>query len=580
MHRRDDLTAIVVTPDTTIDLTVRQMAVAPSRGAPAGIAVVVDAGQKVIGVVTDGDVRRAYAAGIPFDRPVEHIMVRDPVAVPDSLPRREVLRRMFDEVRFRPRLRASKVDKILVLDAEGCLVDVLSFFDLALENDVLARRVVVVGVGHVGLPIAAFLASMGFNVVGIDRDQTLVSEYRSGRCRIRENGLGDLLLEVTEKRRLALTSRWEEAGGDIYIVCVGTPVAPNGAPDFGGLLEVAEQTGRCLKHGDLVILRSTVPVGSTRRVLVPALEKAANLKAGPDFGVAYAPERAMAGRVLEELRTLPQVLGGLTDHCLDQATRFLTHLSNCVITTESLEAAEIVKLANNTFRDLCFAFANELAVLCEHFNIDAFKVIDAANERYPRDRIPMSSPGVGGYCLKKDAYLYSYPLTDGARFRPQLGALARAVHAAMPERIVRRLREFSRRSGKALEKMAILVIGVAFKGEPETADVRDSVSLDVCQLLRREGVRDLRAFDFTVDAATINGLGLRAVTLEEGFDGTDAVLFLNNHADHRKIDVTSLARRANRPLLFFDGWHQFARELICGLGGVTYATMGFMSEGA
>ena len=159
--------------------------------------------------------------------------------------------------------------------------------------------------------------------------------------------------------------------------------------------------------GDHVMIRSTVPVGTTRNFIIPKLNNLSKLKAGKDFYVSFVPERVVEGNALRELRSLPQIVGGLTSACLNRASKFWSTITPTIIRTSSLEASELVKLANNSFRDLSFAFANELAFVAGKFNLNAFDLIKAANNGYPRNKIPSPSPGVGGYCLTKDPILFS-----------------------------------------------------------------------------------------------------------------------------------------------------------------------------
>jgi len=150
------------------------------------------------------------------------------------------------------------------------------------------------------------------------------------------------------------------------------------------------------------MLRSTVPVGTTRKQVIPVLEHYSGLAAGSGFHIAFCPERTVEGQAIQELSSLPQIVGGLTEACTEKAVSFWSTLTDTVVRVDALEAAELVKLINNSYRDLSFAFANEFALLADRYNIDATRLIAAANEGYPRDKIPRPSPGVGGYCLTKD----------------------------------------------------------------------------------------------------------------------------------------------------------------------------------
>jgi UDP-N-acetyl-D-mannosaminuronic acid dehydrogenase len=365
---------------------------------------------------------------------------------------------------------------------------------------------------------------------------------------------------------------------DIHIVSVGSPVGPDGTPDLNDIKAVAEAIARRLKYGDLVVFRSTVPVGTMRRVVLPILERA-GLTCGEDFHLAFAPERAVEGNALEELRKLPQVIGGFNRTGANVAARLFGHVTPTVIEVETLEEAELVKLINNTFRDLVFSFANEVAFMCDGYNINAFNVIRAANEGYPRDRIPMPSPGVGGTCLSKDPYLYTNPLATNSH-RPTLGLASRGINRKGADYVLGKLKTFAESVGRRVEDMNVMIVGLAFKGMPETSDIRASTALEVLERLPDRS--KVRVKDFVVPADAIIKLGCVPVAeeLATALKGMDAVLVMNNHYRNSRFNVVQALRRCDGPMLFFDGWNMFDQREIESLGHVTYATMGYMTPGS
>ncbi len=321
------------------------------------------------------------------------------------------------------------------------------------------------------------------------------------------------------------------------------------------------------------MLRSTVPTGTTRQIVIPRLEQLSSLSAGEHFNVAFAPERTIEGRAMQELRTLPQVIGGYTPACLRNAAQFWARLTSSVVQVASLEAAELVKLANNTFRDLSFAFANELALMADASNVDAFDLIRAANEGYPRNPIPLPSPGVGGYCLTKDPILFGCS-PQGLRPDPTLGRAGRDVNERAALYPLTALKRFTERLGKPLSALSVLIIGVAFKGEPETSDLRGSTSLDVARALSGQVAR-LQGWDAVVTPEDIEDHGLEPVTgLDDAIRAADAVLILNNH--RLNIDSEAWIQPRGKRLVF-DGWNQLDAAEIEKVPGLTYATMGYMT---
>lgn len=570
-----DLTtlAVVAGPDDSIDATFRAMAARSKMVAHAGLAVVLDAAGCLLGILTDGDLRRAYARNIGFDRPVSEIMVREPVTLPASTSRESIIAEVYRRVRRSGRHSSDWIRHIPLLDEGGRLVDVLDFFDLLQTQGGGQHKVAVFGMGYVGLTLAVSLANRGHQVTGVDVRPELVAQLASGRPHVHEPGLKEMLRVNLSRQQIDFDTSLGGHRQSVYIIAVGTPLDAASKPDLAALNNVVDAIGVLLKRGDQVMLRSTVPMGTTRKFVVPRLEALSGLRAGDEFHLAFAPERTIEGRAMHELRTLPQVIGGLTPGCVRQAAQFWSTLTPSVVQVASLEASELVKLANNTFRDLSFAFANELALLADQANVDAFDLIRAANEGYPRNPIPLPSPGVGGYCLTKDPILFGAG-PDGPRQGVTLGRAGRAVNeraALYPVEVVER---FARRTGKTLTDMSVLIVGAAFKGEPETSDMRGAVSIDVANALHGR-VGRLLAWDAVVTPQTLTQHGFKPVSsLDEGIAQADVVLILNNH----RLNVDAEAyQKETSPRLIFDGWHQLDAGEIEKIPGVTYATMGYMT---
>jgi nucleotide sugar dehydrogenase len=450
---------------------------------------------------------------------------------------------------------------------------VLDFLELLQTRSSGQQKVAVFGMGYVGLTLAVSLANRGHHVTGIDIRKYLVRQLTDAEPHLHEPGLREMLRVNLERQQIDFDIGLGGHRQNVYIVAVGTPLNKYLQPDLKALNDVVDKIAALLKRGDQVMLRSTVPMGTTRQVVIPRLESLTGMRSGEDFHVVFAPERTIEGRAMYELRTLPQVIGGFMPACVRKAAQFWSTLTPSVVQVSSLEASELVKLANNTFRDLSFAFANEVALLADIANVDAFDLIRAANEGYPRNPIPLPSPGVGGYCLTKDPILFgSGP--DGLRSDVTLGRAGRAVNERAALYVVDVLGRFALRIGKPLTALSVLIVGAAFKGEPETNDMRGAVSLDVADVLGKR-VSKLRAWDAIVTAEELRKSGLVPVgDINEAVMDADAVLILNNH----RLNINSEAyQRTASARLIFDGWHQFDASEIEKIPGLTYATMGYMT---
>lgn len=563
----------LVDPELPIGSAIKRMGASEANKMVAGILVVVDPRRQVIGVVTDGDLRRGLAAGASLLDPVSSIANQKPFLLSHTMPLGLMWKRVKEECKKRG-VTPTAFDKLILVAADGkTFHDLIKLADVV-DRPVSDRMVVVYGLGFVGLTVAATLANFGIHVTGVESNKAIIEKLERNDPPFFEHGLRNLLETVSRNNPIEYRTN-PGRGGDIHLVCVGTPVSESGKPDLTSLTQVTEEIARVLEAGDMVIYRSTVPLGTTRQTCLPILESISGLRGGQDFSVAFAPERTIEGRALKELQELPQIIGGIDKRSGDRAAQLFRVFTSATVLVDSLEAAELVKLMNNTFRDLVFSFANEVATICDALNVDAFRLIEAANEGYPRNPIPKPSPGVGGFCLTKDPLLYGRPTIE-LPDRPLLGDASRKINSKGSRRVFGKIEQFLSRQGKSLRDSHVAMIGLAFKGEPETSDMRFSPSLELIDMLRDAAC--IKVFDFVVDPADMARLGVDvAPDPEAAFTGADIVLFMNNHRDNIRVSVTKLLDRASRPLLFFDGWHQFDRYEIERIPDATYATLGYMS---
>jgi UDP-N-acetyl-D-mannosaminuronic acid dehydrogenase len=423
-----------------------------------------------------------------------------------------------------------------------------------------AADVLIVGLGYVGLTLAVGLAAAGAAVVGFDVDATRGADLRRGDLPFYEPGLAETLAELPEER-LRFTGTLPERLPRAVVICVGTPVdEATHQPDLAALQQVVAALRGRVTDDHVVVLRSTVPVGTARRVIVGPLRESA-----PHLRFAVCPERTIQGQALRELRELPQVIGGLDLASADAASQLFRPLSPRQVRVSSIEAAEMVKLVNNCHTDTIYGFGNEVALLAEALGLDAVEVIDAANVEYPRPNL--HRPGfVGGGCLTKDPYLLMASTADAGHV-PGLVAAARRLNEAVPEHQVDRLlralkdgREDGHADG-AGETRRVLVCGLAYKGSPPTDDTRGSPAPPVIARLRDHGV-DVVAHDHMVSAATAERMGARLVDdVAEGFAGSDGVIVLTDHPGYAALDARAAVATMRRPGVVVDGWGVLAAQL-------------------
>jgi len=528
-----------------------------------GFSVVLDNNKKYVGVLTDGDLRRLNINNVDISDDIANYVSSDSVYLTISEAHRDDA---LEVISSKISALNKDVSYIPVIDENGYLVGIVNRSECSTNENVA-----VYGLGFVGITLSGHLASNGVSVTGIDVKESLVHDLQSGIMHVREPALPELIAHSLKTGNLILKSSSESLQADVHIVSVGTPVNRNAQVDDRALRDVVSSIGLNLKRNDLVILRSTVPMGTTRKVVIPMLEKLSALKVGSDFFVSFAPERTVEGDAIRELRELPQIIGGYSEACTKVSYEFWNKFSGVVVVVESLEAAELVKLANNSYRDLSFAFANQIGLMAEEVNIDAFDLISKANSGYPRNKIPLPSPGVGGYCLTKDPYLLESSIPKDSCV--PIHSLGRAINDRATLVSIKKLEKHAARINKKLTDLSVLVVGIAFKGLPETNDLRGSCAVDLINELGSRSVK-VRVWDAVITSEELLSLGFDVISdLSQLDNDIDAVLVMNNHPENRKIESSV---EGCTGILIFDGWHTLDKELIKQSENLSYSTIGFM----
>jgi nucleotide sugar dehydrogenase len=546
---------------------------ASSNDLPSGIAVIVDNEEKVVGTITDGDIRRALLSGESIDVEVSKMMNTQPIYFEETLSVREILEKLPDALLSRKRKSNRYLSKILIVDKHKTPVRILEYHELWEQKVATHRHIVVVGLGYVGLTMAVVMADAGFMVTGVEVDASKCEMLNRGESYIHEVGLQELLREQINKNFNVSTVL--PADGDVYIISVGTPVINNESgkkvPILTYLKEACENIGSKLNRGNLVILRSTVPIGTCRNYVKNILEETSQMRCGIDFHLSFAPERTAEGKALKELRSLPQIIGGYNSDSLEVTAAIFRDLTPTIVKVDSLEAAEMAKLINNSFRDYIFAYSNQMAKIASAFNIDVFGVIKAANEGYVRDPVPLPSPGVGGPCLTKDPHIFA-SVAENVSFNPEIFINGRAINESMHEHVFQQVSKGLESIGKKLGESKLLIAGLAFKGYPETGDIRNSSAVDIAELFKNAGA-DLYVHDPIALISEIEEYGYKSVNLPDGFKDMDVVLFLNNHKSFEKIDVFSMVRSMNQHPIIYDGWNAFRSDEIISVRPSTYMNL-------
>jgi UDP-N-acetyl-D-mannosaminuronic acid dehydrogenase len=383
------------------------------------------------------------------------------------------------------------------------------------------QKICVLGLGYIGLPTASTFATHGLKVVGVDVNPVVVQTLRNGELHIHEPGLRTLVQTALGSGNLHICEKPESA--DAFIIAVPTPFFDDKRADMSYVISAAESILPCLRPGNLVILESTSPPQTTRHLVAPILERS-GLKAVTDFHLAYSPERVLPGQILRELIENARVIGGV-DLNSAQAGRDLYSIfvRGDIILTDAT-TAEMVKLMENTYRDVNIAIANEFARLAERFGVDVWEAISIAN-RHPRVNILRPGPGVGGHCIGVDPWF----LVEAAPDLTHLIRAARQVNDSQPEVVVSLVRRALGMAGllpgDSLDGMCIAALGLAYK--PDVDDLRESPAIEVVRLLSQAGAV-VRAYEPYKIEAQIRGV-ITAPTLESALSEVQLILLLVAH---------------------------------------------------
>ncbi|HTR96444.1 MAG TPA: nucleotide sugar dehydrogenase [Candidatus Acidoferrales bacterium] len=351
--------------------------------------------------------------------------------------------------------------------------------------DARSARLGVIGLGYVGLPLAVELAQAGFEVFGVDIDESRVRLLQQGKSYIQDVPAADVRALVRKGMLHATTDFAVLRKCDTVNICVPTPLSKQRDPDVSYIVAAAQQVRRHLHRGMLVILESTTYPGTTDELLLPMLAES-GLQVGRDFFLAFSPERVDPGNPQFNTRNIPKVVGGVTPACSQVAVKLYQQRLDKVVAVSSTQVAEMVKLLENTFRSVNIGLVNELALMCARLDIDVWEVISAAATK-PFGFMPFyPGPGLGGHCIPIDPFYLSWK-ARASGFEARFIELAGYVNGHMPDHVIELVIEALNRRGRPIRGSRVLVLGVAYKADID--DVRESPSLDIMEKLRERGAR-------------------------------------------------------------------------------------------
>jgi len=370
-------------------------------------------------------------------------------------------------------------------------------------------------------------ARAGFRVLGFDVSRTVVEALTQGRSHVQDVPSAEVARYSREGKFTATTDLARLREPDVVSICVPTPLSKTKDPDVSYVLAATDAVKQALRRGQLIVLESTTYPGTTRELMLPALEQT-GLKVGEDFFLAFSPERVDPGNPKWNTHNTPKVVGGITAECRRAAMAVYEPAIERLVAVSSTEAAELVKILENTFRSVNIGLVNEMAIVCDKLGVDVWEVIEAAATKPFGFMKFMPGPGVGGHCIPLDPHYLAWKMRT-LNYRTRFIELAGEINAAMPEYWVARVVDRLNEQGRAARGSKVLVVGVAYKKDID--DVRESPALDVIRLLQRRGaavsyhdphVRKLK--DEAIDLASVP-------FTPETVTAADCVVIVTDHSD-------------------------------------------------
>lgn len=392
------------------------------------------------------------------------------------------------------------------------------------------EKVCVLGLGYIGLPTASILATNGFKVLGVDVNEEIVHVINKGGLPIEESGLKTIMQAAIHSGNFNAALQPEPA--DVFIIAVPTPVTNDKKADLSFIKAAAESIVSVLNKGNLVILESTSPPGTTQNLLAPILEKS-GLKIGEELFIAYCPERVLPGKILTELINNNRIIGGINDKSAQEAKKLYSRFVEGKIVLTDATTSEMVKLVENTYRDVNIALVNELAIICDKLKINVWDVINFAN-LHPRVNLHLPGPGVGGHCLAVDPWFIVEKFPQEAK----IISLCRKVNDSMPQYVIENVLKLI----ENIKSPKITILGVSYKANID--DVRESPALSIIREL------DARGINFSIYDPHVKQFSYELSNLTDSFKDSDLVLVVTDHKEFKYLYPLELGKIMRHRILF------------------------------
>ncbi|MBM3706991.1 MAG: nucleotide sugar dehydrogenase [Actinobacteria bacterium] len=393
------------------------------------------------------------------------------------------------------------------------------------------EKICILGMGYIGMPTACMLANNGYEVLGVEVNDKIIDKLNSGELHINEPDLDKIFLKAYKNKKIRISTKVEKS--DVYIIAVQTPLNIQKKADLNYVMNAANMIKDFIHKGNLIILESTCPPGTTRDIVGNIIERGTLFKAGIDYFLSFCPERVLPGNIVYELVNNDRIIGGINKESAERAAKIYKSFVKGKIYLTSLEVAEFVKLAENTFRDVNVAFSNELALICEEYKINVWEVIRFAN-MHPRVNILNPGPGVGGHCIPVDPWF----ILENIDIKDTLIEKCRNINDSMPLKIVMRTVYIL----KDYKNPKVTIFGLSYKENVD--DTRESPAFIIINELTEKGI-NVSAYDPMV----VNFEYLLS-DMEEALRDSDLLLLFVGHHKFKEISLEKIAELMRNKNIF------------------------------
>ena len=518
--------------------------------------------KKVEGVLSLGDLRRLVYNNKHNDYIYKYLN-RNPYYLP-KIQKNNNIKVYENKLRY---FTEKDLDDIFIYDENKNFLDIKSNSDL--NNDHMLNTICVIGLGHIGLPLLNHLLKRKNFITGYDISSSSIKKIKNQNLNFFEKGLKSLISNNLSKNKIRLTDNLNEINSNVYIVCIGSDLV-NKKVDNKNLVSILKKVATKIYKNNLILIRGTVQVGFTNLIAKKILEEISGLKCGKDFFIGYIPERIIEGNAISELENLPQLVSGVTKPCLSKSINFCNNFFSKVIETSSAEEAEIIKLSSNSFRDLNFAFANEVARIANLYNLSGHELIKKANLGYERNSISKPSMGVGGFCLPKDIFLFNKMANK--KLEGYKLFISRKINENSLKRISFKIINLHKKNFSKKDK--ILILGASFKGLPETIDIRNSPSIALSKELIKNKIKN-HIFDIKGKEISKNNRHINNFKFDQNLiKKYNFIILSNNNPIYSDLIIEQISKNLNRnqKKIIFDCWNLIDSD-VCQSSGYHYYTI-------